>query len=42
MSKRGMDVQGGDDRYGAMEGQNSGLLEDKPRQATAAQLAKRK
>lgn len=37
-----MDVQGGDDRYGAMEGQNNMLLEDKPRQATAAQLAKRK
>jgi hypothetical protein len=42
MSKRGMDSQGGEERYGAMEGQDSMAQDDKPRQATSAQLARRK
>lgn len=42
MSKRGMDTQGGEDRYGAYPGGDEGEMADKPRQATAAQLAKRK
>ncbi|KAK3674217.1 hypothetical protein LTR78_006064 [Recurvomyces mirabilis] len=42
MSKRGMDSQGGEERYGAMEGQGNDAGVEKPQAATAAQLARRK
>ncbi|KAK4555842.1 hypothetical protein LTR86_007062 [Recurvomyces mirabilis] len=42
MSKRGMDSQGGEERYGAMEGQGNDGGVEKPQAATAAQLARRK
>ncbi|PNS21627.1 Nucleoporin nup61 [Sphaceloma murrayae] len=40
MSKRGMDIQGGADRYGGPDGSDTPM--DTPRQATAAQMARRK
>ncbi|PSK53861.1 hypothetical protein B9Z65_7667 [Elsinoe australis] len=40
MSKRGMDIQGGADRYGGQDGSETPM--DTPRQATAAQMARRK
>jgi hypothetical protein len=41
MSKRSQDSQGGDERYGG-HSNNQDSMDDKPRQATAAQMAKRK
>ncbi|KAK5121160.1 hypothetical protein LTR85_005644 [Meristemomyces frigidus] len=41
MSKRGMETQGGEERYGSM-GNERDAPDDKPKAATAAQLARRK
>ncbi|KAK5130527.1 hypothetical protein LTR08_001957 [Meristemomyces frigidus] len=41
MSKRGMDNQGGAERYGAMDNERD-TPDDKPKAATAAQMARRK
>jgi hypothetical protein len=40
MSKRGAEGQGGEDRYGSWG--NAAAMDEKPKAATAAQMAKRK
>jgi hypothetical protein len=41
MSKRGAEGQGGEERYGSWETGNT-AMDEKPKAATAAQMAKRK
>lgn len=41
MSKRGAEGQGGAERYGSW-GNDSSAMDEKPKAATAAQMAKRK
>jgi hypothetical protein len=41
MSKRGAEGQGGEERYGSWDSGNA-AMDDKPKAATAAQMAKRK
>ena len=41
MSKRGAEGQGGEDRYGSW-GNDAAAMDEKPKAATAAQMAKRK
>jgi hypothetical protein len=41
MSKRGAEGQGGEDRYGSHD-TGAVAMDDKPKAATAAQMAKRK
>jgi hypothetical protein len=41
MSKRGAEGQGGEDRYGSW-GNDTAAMDEKPKAATAAQMAKRK
>jgi len=42
MSKRGMEMQGGEDRYGGGGGGGSETPAETPGKATAAQMARRK
>jgi hypothetical protein len=42
MSKRGAEGQGGEDRYGSWDTGAAAMNDEKPKAATAAQMAKRK
>jgi len=42
MSKRGSEAQGGEERYGPMGGHREDDVMDTPKQATAAQMARRR
>lgn len=42
MSKRGQETQGGEERYGFTNGPGGGDMADRPQQANAAQMARRK
>jgi hypothetical protein len=42
MSKRGAEGQGGEDRYGSYGDTGAAAMDEKPKAATAAQMAKRK